>query len=147
MIGSVFFIFNRLVEIVFLIPIIGMLVCPLLTSPISNTPPSLPLMMSLNIGLLRERLSESKPADPTIYPGPLHRQRNRRLLGHRHANPLLNNKAIRNLRRVHGPALRRRLYCSRLRAPFYHQRQLCQLAWRLRLDLSGSIRLLWPEHK
>jgi hypothetical protein len=28
MIGSVFFIFNRLVEIVFLIPIIGMLVCP-----------------------------------------------------------------------------------------------------------------------
>lgn len=27
MIGSVFFIFNRLVEITFLIPIIGMLVC------------------------------------------------------------------------------------------------------------------------
>ena len=27
MIGSVFFIFNRLVEIIFLIPIIGMLVC------------------------------------------------------------------------------------------------------------------------
>lgn len=43
MIGSVFFIFNRLVEIVFLIPIIGMLVC-LYPSPIMNdrkvqTPP------------------------------------------------------------------------------------------------------------
>lgn len=33
MIGSVFFIFNRMVEITFLIPIVGMLVRPLYSRP------------------------------------------------------------------------------------------------------------------
>lgn len=103
--------------------------------------------MSPNLGLLRQRLPKSKRADPTIYPGPLHRQRNRHLLGPRHSNPLLNNKAIRNLRRIRGPTLLRRLYRSRLPAPIHRQCRLCQLEWRLRLDLPGSIRVLWPAHR
>lgn len=42
MIGSVFFIFNRLVEIVFLIPIIGMLVCPSINQSDQQYPSKFP---------------------------------------------------------------------------------------------------------
>lgn len=103
--------------------------------------------MSPNLGLLRQRLPKSKRADPTIYPGPLHRQRNRHLLGPRHSNPLLNNKAIRNLRRIRGPNLLWRLCRIRLPAPIHRQRRLCKLEWWLRLGLPGSIRFLWPAHR
>jgi energy-converting hydrogenase Eha subunit F len=54
MIGSVFFIFNRLVEIVFLIPIIGMLVCPIVNQSDQQYPSESPAnQTSPNTVLLR----------------------------------------------------------------------------------------------
>lgn len=151
MIASVFFIFNRLVEIVFLIPIIGMLVCP---RPILYIPPQPSMSSSLQVslltiqpGLLRQWLHQSKHADPLLHPGPLHRQHNRHLLGPRYPNPPLNNKALRNLRRLHRPLLLRRFRRRSLPAPLHRKRRLRKLARRLRLDLTGPIRLLRPTNR
>lgn len=103
MIGSLFFIFNRMVEITFLIPIIGIMVSQcLFLARMANTPKTIHI---LNIprcaGLLRRRLPQSQHAHTTLHPGPLHRQRDRRLLGHRYLDPLLSDQALSLLRLIH----------------------------------------------
>ena len=144
MIASVFFIFNRLVEIVFLIPIIGMLVRSIPSSPVP-----VPNQSSLtnHTGLLRRWLHQSKHADPILHLGPLHRQHHRRFLGRRHSDPVINHEALCNLRRLHRPLLLRCIRRSRLPAALHRQCRLRKLERRLRLDLPGSIRLVRPAHR
>lgn len=141
MIGSVFFIFNRLVEIVFLIPIIGMLVRSISPNQHTLEPPL------TTPGILRRRLPKSKPANPTLHPGSIHRQHNRHILGRGHPNPLLNNQTLSHLRRLRGPPLLRRLHRSRLPTALHSERRLRQLARGLSLGLPGPIRILRRTHQ
>lgn len=74
MIGEVLFIFWRLTEIVFLIPIIGMLVCLVLTLDETIR------ILTKRPGLLRQRLPQRQPAHSHLHSRSLHRQHYRCLL-------------------------------------------------------------------
>lgn len=82
MIGSFFFICNRLVEIIFLIPIIGMLV----RLTYQTHPPQLSgctgmsLDSNMKAGLLYRRISQGQCDHPDLHPRAFHRQHYRRLL-------------------------------------------------------------------
>ena len=137
MIGSVFFIFNRLVEIVFLIPIIGMMVSS--SDCLTDRPRGIRLTKN-KTGLLRRRLRKSKPNHPNLHPHPLHNQRHRHLLVRRHPNPPRNHQTLRDIRRLRRPPLLWRLHRGRLPTPLHRQRRLRQLARRLgHLHLTGPV--------
>lgn len=142
MIGSIFFIFNRLTEITFLIPIIGMMVRPL-PSP-SDRPDQ---TLTNNTGLLRRRLPQSQHDNTALYPRPLYRLRNRRLLVRRHSNPALDHQALRFIRLLRRPPLLRRLHRRRIPAALHRKRQLRRLGRRQRLQRTRPIRIPWSANE
>lgn len=127
MIGSIFFIFNRLTEITFLIPIIGMMVRPL-TLGLATLKTDQTL--TSNTGLLRRRLPKSQHDNTPIHPRPLHSLRNRRLLVHRHSNPARDHQAFRLIRLLRRPPLLRRLHRRRIPAALHRKRRLRRLGRR-----------------
>lgn len=146
MFGSLFFIFWRIVEITFLIPIIGMLVRTA-TCDIRNSRYIRLLTTANSAGLLRRRLRQEQPADPVLHPRSFHRQRHRRLLGPRHADPPLDHQALRGLRRLRRRLLLRRLRRRRLPAALHRQPELRALGRRRRLRLAGALWLLWRAYR
>lgn len=137
MIGSIFFVFNRLVEIVFLIPIIGMLVCGIILE--------LYLKKTNKIGLLHRRIPQIQPNHSSLNPRPLHRLRGSHLLVPGHPNPTELDQTLRDLRCLRGPVLLRRLHRLRLRTTLHWLRKLQPLVRRLRrtLQIPRPVRTPW----
>lgn len=89
MIASVLFIFTRIVQIVFLIPIIGMMVSPQSKSQSDPQEPKHELIAIDGAGLLCQWLPQCQHHHAGLHPSTFHCQRDRRLLvpGHRHPLP------------------------------------------------------------
>lgn len=139
--GFIFW-FWRSMQIITLIPTVGMLVCPPQTPPYIHQQSSNPLP-----GLLRQHSPKSQPAHPLLRTRPLYCLHPRRRLGHRNPLPPQIHPRIRHLRLLYRPLLRRRLHRGCLLPSQHRQRELHQLLLQFKFRCQHQRQRRWRQRE